>query len=103
MTSDFDSLSRGDQYLRLLQIEYESLLKDARFTVSWVREALEKYQYSDADRARMLASLAFARKSIKYFKELVKGAENGESDSIPSRTDEGKSLDKFEGINCTTV
>jgi len=101
--SDFDSLSRGDQYLRLLEIEYQDLLKYARLELSMIIETRRKYQYTDEDANRLDAHQQETARSIDYFVRILqglKGAENGETISTDEKSE---SLEQFTGVTCTTV
>lgn len=99
---EFDKMSRGQQFLHLLRLEYQNLLRNARLQVLLTKHKMELYAYEDEEET--LKDLEFYQNSIKYYSDILKeleGAENEEilTDSLP----ESESLNTFKGITCITV
>jgi len=100
----FNELTRGEQYLRLLRIEYEDLIRAARFDIYYWKELLTRYQYTPIELENIQKSMQSGYRDIEYYSEKLRelGVENGDRILTESNNSESP-IDRFEGITCTTV
>lgn len=98
-------MTRGQDYLRLLRMEYEDLVKIARTQIASYRYYMEHYTLTPDDIQNYLDNIRFNEMDIKQYGEaleLLGGAEN-EDTLTESIKDSESPRSEFVGINCTTV
>lgn len=105
MKKSFDEMTRGEQFLHLLEIEYHDLIKFAIAQVSYIRYALETYLHTEAERDNAQWQIQEFEKDVVYYRDRLKeigGVEN-EASLTESQTDSESPPDRFVGVTCTTV
>lgn len=104
MGKSFDDMTRGEQFLHLTRIEYQDLIRHARFWVSSMEHSLETYTFTVSERDRYEEEIRQHKQDIRYYTEVLQGigAENEEPlTEIP--ISESPFAIKFTGVTCTTV
>jgi hypothetical protein len=102
--TNFDDLSRGEQFLLLQQRDYEAIVKGHRDQIQYIKYMMERYPgaYGPEDVARMLTEIEVYKLDIEYYSQYIKGAEN-EEPLTESHKESESPIDTFKGVTCTTV
>lgn len=98
-------MTRGQEYLKLLKIEYQDLVKIAKSHIAMYEYSLEHYVFEPEEKVTVLKFIEEYKQDVKYYSEslrLLGGAENEDTILTESKNSESP-RDKFVGISCTTV
>lgn len=69
----------ADRFMRLLDIEYESLIKEAQLYIDTYRRHLKIHPHTEHERWVIEKEIALYEKTLRYYS---KGAENGEFPTV---------------------
>lgn len=104
--TEFDELSRGKQYILLLDRDYEILVRILRTEIRSLYYLMDHYpeSYSPIDVARINNEIRVMEQDIQYYSKYTteKGAEN-EAILTESTYDSESPKDTFKGPTCTTI
>jgi hypothetical protein len=98
-------MGKGADYLRLLRLDYERLIRDAQNDIEYANYMLSKYDYEPHQLERVNRQLNEHYKDIAFYRKKLEetgGAENEEVLTGSTKDSESPS-GKFVGITCTTV
>lgn len=100
MGKAFNEMTRGEQYLRLLQIEYEDRLRFASYFRNNILYSLQTYPHTEEERVAKEKEIRFLEIDMREAREFLEGAEN---DDNVTEIQSSESPAKFTEITCTTV
>jgi tRNA U38,U39,U40 pseudouridine synthase TruA len=98
-------MTKGQEYLRLLRIEYQDLINIAKSEIAGYRYYMEHYLLTPEDIQTYLNQIRWNEFDIQQYSEALKllgGVENAET-RTESRGDSESPRRQFTGVNCTTV
>lgn len=105
--TEFDELSRGDQFLLLRNRDYEILIKVLRTEITNLNYLMKHYpeSYSSLDIKRIISEIEMMKKDIEFYSQFItdKGGAENEEFLTESRTDSESPSDQYKGPTCTTV
>ena len=102
MEKPFNEMTRGEQYLRLLRIEYEDQLRFASYFRANILYSLRTYPHTPEELQEKMKEVSALEIDMKRAREFLGGAENDEIVTEP-QSSETPTTDKFTEITCTTV
>lgn len=100
---DLNQLSRGNQYIHLLRIEYMDLLRQSRLTAYSVREALKRYTYSAEDLISLEHTLKTSEIEIQYYTQILEGMGAENEESVLTAQSPSAESPQYAGESCITV
>jgi hypothetical protein len=94
-------MTRGQKYLKLLQIEYQDLIQMARRENHYLNSMLEKYMFEPQEIASLNVQIEANKSDIAYYLEILAktGAEN--EDHLTEKSE--SPTEGLVAVTCTTV
>lgn len=106
MEKPFDELTRGQQFLRLLEIEYQDLLRMAQVNIANGEYYLKHYTLSPEEKETIQKNIRQDEADLRYYSGIltgIGGAENEGAESLTESHDSESPKSGLVDIDCTTV